>query len=77
MICPICGHRMRDGQSIPDHPAARLRILKGWTMAELAQQAGVFKETVWRLEHGKRLYSDSLIKIALALGVHAEEIGGR
>ncbi len=56
----------------------RLRVLRRQrvlTMEELAQKAGVGRNTVWRLEHGVMGAQPRTIrKLAAALGVQPEEL---
>jgi transcriptional regulator with XRE-family HTH domain len=45
----------------------QLRLARNWTQAELAQQAGVSKHTVERLEAGESLQLTNLIRVCRAL----------
>lgn len=44
------------------------------SVADLAQQAGVSRDTIYRLERGDEVASGSLIRIALCLGAQLELI---
>lgn len=56
----------------------RLRTLRGehvLTLRELAEEAGVSKDTIWRLENGHSAAHPSTIrKLAKALGVQPKEL---
>jgi transcriptional regulator with XRE-family HTH domain len=58
--------------------AAMLRVLRRrrvLTMEELAEKAGVGRNTIWRLEHGVMGAQPRTIrKLAQALGVEAEDL---
>ncbi len=48
----------------------KLRDAKGWTQAELAEDAGMSREVLAHLEQGKRrVYLDAVVRVAAALGV--------
>ncbi len=52
-----------------------LRHRRVLTLEELAQKAGVGRNTIWRLEHGVMGAQPRTIrKLAKALGVEAEEL---
>ena len=56
-------------------PLRRLRRLKGWSLRDLAREAGVAVDTVLDLEHRARLPRPSpMRKIAAALGVAIGEV---
>ena len=56
-------------------PLRRLRRLKGWSLRDLAREAGDGVDTVLDLEHRARLPRPSTMrKIAAALGVAIAEI---
>lgn len=53
----------------------RLRMLRPWSLEELATEAGISRQTVFLIESGaSRPWMRTLHKIALALGVEAIEI---
>lgn len=53
-----------------DHPQRVLRKARGWSIAELADRAGLSPATVNRIESGARIvHTDSLRAAAHALGV--------
>lgn len=54
-----------------------LRKLKGWTQKELAEEAKVSQQAIWKIESGKSSESRKLPQIAAALGVTAEELTGK
>jgi len=48
----------------------RLRDAKGWTQAELAEDADMSREVLAHIEQGKRrVYLDAVLRVAQALGV--------
>jgi transcriptional regulator with XRE-family HTH domain len=47
----------------------RHRLERNWTQAELAQAAQVGRATVQRLERGRSVQSDSLVKVLRTLGL--------
>ena len=49
------------------------RRSKGFTQSELALRANVTKETVWRIESGRRCQSSTGRSILKALGVSIEQ----
>lgn len=51
-----------------------LRKLKGWTQKELAKEARVSQQAIWKIESGKAAESRKLPQIADALGVQVEEL---
>jgi transcriptional regulator with XRE-family HTH domain len=54
---------------------ARLRTLKGVTMAGLSREAGMHRQTLYNLETGRaRLYPGYRERIAKALGVDESAI---
>ena len=56
-------------------PLRRLRRLKGWSLRDLAREAGVAVDTVLDLEHRARLPRPSTMRrIAAALGVAIAEV---
>ena len=55
----------------------RIKILRGqrqWTQAELAQRAGVARQTIISAESGRPLRQSALQRVATALGVDVEEL---
>jgi transcriptional regulator with XRE-family HTH domain len=57
------------------HPTVRAeRTLKAWTQAELAQRAGLSRNTVVDIESGKSTTLRSLERIAAALGVSVGQL---
>jgi transcriptional regulator with XRE-family HTH domain len=52
----------------------RLRTGKGWSLARLAEQAGLERTSIWYIEHGRPCSRAALGRIALALGVTAADI---
>ncbi len=54
----------------------RLRVDKGWSIRELAEAAGVHRNTVWKIEHGGKATAKTLKKLGDALGVRASELLG-
>jgi transcriptional regulator with XRE-family HTH domain len=52
----------------------RERVL---TVTELAQQAGVSKNTVSKAENGGSVYQSTVKKLAHALGVHPSDLVGK
>lgn len=56
----------------------RLRTLRGehvLTLRELAEEAGVSKDTIWRLENGhSEAHPSTIRKLAKALGVQPKEL---
>ena len=56
----------------------RLKILRGehvLTLRELAEEAGVSKDTIWRLENGhSEAHPSTIRKLAKALGVQPKEL---
>lgn len=68
--------RMRAALGVrPDGPAVRgLRLLRGWTAAELAKRAGVHRASVLRLERGETASLRLARKLARALGVAAGRV---
>lgn len=68
-----------DADSIPafamDELAARIRgqrIELDWTQFELAEQSGVSRPTVARIERGDDVSTATLVKVAGALGLRVE-----
>jgi transcriptional regulator with XRE-family HTH domain len=56
-------------------PLRRLRRLKGWSLRDLAREAGVAVDTVLDLEHRARLPRPSTMRrIAAALGVQIGDV---
>jgi len=60
--------------------ASKLRALrerKGFTVAELAERAGLHRTHYYQLERGERPHPswDTVRKLAAALGVEAEKLG--
>ena len=52
----------------------RIRESKGFSTRRLAREAGISTETIYSIEHGKRLPSvTTLTKIARALGVEVKD----
>jgi transcriptional regulator with XRE-family HTH domain len=51
-----------------------LRVDKGWTQRQLAEEAGVTQTTVWKIEHGGGANATTLKKLGDALGVRASEL---
>jgi transcriptional regulator with XRE-family HTH domain len=51
--------------------------LRGWTLRELAKQAGVGLSTVHRCLNGKGVMLSTALKIAAALGLDTGDLGGR
>ncbi|MGB0953195.1 MAG: helix-turn-helix domain-containing protein [Planctomycetota bacterium] len=47
----------------------RSRLARGWSQAELAQQAGVSKRTVERLEQGASVQLGNWLRVLQALGL--------
>jgi transcriptional regulator with XRE-family HTH domain len=47
----------------------KLRLARGWTIPELADRAGLNKQTVSNIERGDNYTRDSLTALALALGL--------
>ncbi len=72
-------HRHRVGTT-PDMEVnvERLRTLRGehvLTLRELAEVAGVSKDTIWRLENGhSEAHPSTIRKLARALGVQPKEL---
>lgn len=56
----------------------KIRTHKGWTSADLAHRAGVGTATISQIESGRRatLQSDTLDKVATALGVTTDDLLG-
>jgi transcriptional regulator with XRE-family HTH domain len=56
----------------------RLKTLRGehvLTLRELAEEAGVSKDTIWRLENGhSEAHPSTIRKLARALGVQPKEL---
>lgn len=52
------------------------RIERNLGPVELASQAGVSTNSIYRMESGKPVYKSTLIRIAKALNVSASEIAG-
>jgi transcriptional regulator with XRE-family HTH domain len=67
----------------PRHIGTRIRELReeaGLSLSRLAEQAGVSKSYLWKLENGKtkvRPSGETLYKIATALGTSMSELLGR
>lgn len=51
-----------------------LRKAKGWTQKDLAAEARVSQQTIWKIETGEAQESRKLPQIAAALGVSSEEL---
>ena len=51
-----------------------LRVDKGWSIRQLAQQAGVSQTTVWKIENGGGANAATLKKLGDALGIRASEL---
>jgi transcriptional regulator with XRE-family HTH domain len=51
-----------------------LRKQRVWTVVDLAEHAGVSKNTVSRAERGGSIYPTSIRKIARALGVEPQDL---
>jgi transcriptional regulator with XRE-family HTH domain len=51
-----------------------LRVDRGWSIRQLAEQAGVSQTTVWKLEHGGRANAATLKKLGDVFGVRASEL---
>jgi transcriptional regulator with XRE-family HTH domain len=51
-----------------------LRVDKGWSIRQLAEEAGVSQTTVWKIEHGGGANAATLKKLGDALGVRASEL---
>lgn len=59
----------------PMPPLRRLRRRKGWSIRDLAREAGVSADTVLDLENGRREARPSTMrKLAAALGVAIAEV---
>jgi DNA-binding XRE family transcriptional regulator len=57
----------------PGYQVARLRILRGWTQAQLAEMVGTRQPSIARLENGSSVPSLSFLqKIATALNAKIE-----
>ena len=53
----------------------RLREERVMTLRELGEKAGVSKDTIWRLEHGRSgAYPSTIRKLAQALAVEPQEL---
>ena len=69
---------MTDYRTQPRHTndgaLARLRMERGLTQGQLADQIGCRQKDVSRWESGTRPGADYLIKIALAIGCRIEDI---
>lgn len=55
-------------KGVPVPSLASLRIRAGLSQGELAERAGVGRNTISRLEHGANARFDTIDKLALALG---------
>jgi transcriptional regulator with XRE-family HTH domain len=51
-----------------------LRVDKGWSIRQLADEAGVSQTTVWKIENGGRANAATLKKLGDVLGVRASEL---
>lgn len=58
-----------------DSPITRLRLAKGWTQAQLAEEVGCLRGDISRWERGERRpNTGSAIKLARALGCKIEDL---
>jgi transcriptional regulator with XRE-family HTH domain len=55
-------------KGVPVPSLASMRIRAGLSQGELAERAGVGRNTISRLEHGANARFDTIDKLALALG---------
>ena len=53
---------------VPVPSLARLRKQAGWSQLELAERAGVGRNTIIRLEHGANAHYGTIDKLVAALG---------
>lgn len=52
-----------------------LRKAKGWSLADLAEKAGMFRTNICRVEAGRHLPSlETLLRLGKALGVSVEDL---
>jgi transcriptional regulator with XRE-family HTH domain len=51
-----------------------LRIDKGWSLRQLAEAAGIHRNTLWKIEHGGNATPATLKKLGDVLGVRASEL---
>src|SRR5918993_2425307 len=74
----ICGTKRKVGYMMQGSLAEKLRVLRarvGLSLTEAATRAGVTRDTLSDLEHGKRHpYMPTLSKIAKGYGVPVEEL---
>ena len=47
----------------------KIRLMRNITQAKLAEEAGVSRKTIVRLEKGEVLYFDTFIRVLIALGI--------
>lgn len=58
-----------------DNPITNLRLAKGWTQAQLAEEVGCLRGDISRWERGERRpNTGSAIKLARALGCKIEDL---
>lgn len=58
-----------------DSPITRLRLAKGWTQAQLAEEVGCLRGDISRWERGERRpNTGSALKLARALGCKIEDL---
>src|SRR5918993_3784993 len=73
-----CGTKRKVGYMMQGSLAEKLRVLRarmGLSLTEAASRAGVTRDTLSDLEHGKRQpYMPTLAKIAAGYGVTVEEL---
>lgn len=52
----------------------RTRLIKGWTQQKLAEEAGLSKGAVARVEGGRTSRPDTIYRVAQALGLDMERV---
>jgi|GEM_PF-2040932 len=58
------------------NPLLLTRLDKGWTLEELAEKSGVNRDTISRIENGRKAQPLTLKKLAVALGIPVTEFAG-
>jgi DNA-binding Xre family transcriptional regulator len=73
-LSPIPGGRSAFSREEAAQLIERLSRQKGWNMEEVAQQAGVGVNQVYRIKQGKRVTTDTISNVAEALGCHPGDL---